>query len=134
MPRSRERRPAGTKAAHLENTGNNRNPSVDNAQKRSVQAPWGGRPRRLQISAACVQRRQHHAQLLWNLGPRQTFELLAQIGRDYGLDDEIDCLLVRFASLDPDTLRARDLSSRFSAAAVELARAEYPDAFDASST
>ena len=52
------------------------------------------------------QRRQRYCARIWPLGDRGLFELVDHIARKYGLDDELDHLLDRFAGLDPDVLKA----------------------------
>lgn len=65
----------------------------------------------LTISAAKSQelrrlRRQHLARQLHRLGSRATFEFLDEIARRYGLADDIDARLARYAGADPAILQA----------------------------
>ena len=50
--------------------------------------------------------RQRCAKCVWSLGDRVLFELVDHIATRFGIEDEIDHLLARFAGLDPDVLRA----------------------------
>jgi hypothetical protein len=51
-------------------------------------------------------RRQHLAQQVHRLGARVLFELLAELGRHHGIEDDIGRRLERYAELDPEVLRA----------------------------
>jgi hypothetical protein len=50
--------------------------------------------------------RQRYAQRIWSLGDRVLFELIDHIADRFGLEDEVDRLLDRFAGLSPEILRA----------------------------
>jgi hypothetical protein len=51
-------------------------------------------------------RRQRYAARIWGLGDRALFELVDHIAGRFGIEDEIDHLLGRFARLSPAVLRA----------------------------
>jgi hypothetical protein len=51
-------------------------------------------------------RRQRYAQRIWPLGDRVLFELVDHIADRFGIEDEVDRLLDRFAGLSPEILRA----------------------------
>lgn len=51
-------------------------------------------------------RRQRQIEAIHRLGPRVLFELVDQLDREYGLGEEFDRLLSRFAEIDPAILRA----------------------------
>jgi hypothetical protein len=94
----RERRPAGDRTANLENTGdNNSNASSFRPKQPSLQAQRASAARRL--------RRQLYAARIWPLGDRVLFELVDHIADRFGLEDEVDHLLDRYADLDLDLLR-----------------------------
>jgi hypothetical protein len=100
-PPDQERRcrPAGTEAANLENTGdNNSNAASFRRKQPNLQARRASETRRL--------RRQRYAARIWALGDRVLFELVDHIAGRFGLEDEVDHLLNRFAGLDPAVLRA----------------------------
>ena len=95
----RGRRPAGTEAANLEKTGdNNSNASSFRRKQPSLQARRWAEQRRI--------RRLSCAQRVWRLGDRVLFGLVDHLACRFGLEDEIDRLLDRFAALDPAVLRA----------------------------
>lgn len=50
--------------------------------------------------------RQRYAQRIWPLGDRVLFELVDHIADRFGLEDEVDRLLDKFAGLSPEILRA----------------------------
>jgi hypothetical protein len=99
MPQKRNGRPP----APARNTSDyrilaNSNTKTNNAPSLSLQARRGSEARRL--------RRQRYAQRIWPLGDRVLFELVDHIADRFGLEDEVDRLLDRFAGLSPDILRA----------------------------
>jgi hypothetical protein len=51
-------------------------------------------------------RRQRQVELLYALGPRIIFELIDELDRHYGLGDDLDRRLARYARLDPVILAA----------------------------
>ena len=51
-------------------------------------------------------RRQRHVEQVHRLGARVLFELLDELGRHHGIEDDIGRRLERFASLDHDLLTA----------------------------
>jgi hypothetical protein len=50
--------------------------------------------------------RQRCAKCVWSLGDRVLFELVDHIATRFGIEDEIDRLIERYAALDPVILRA----------------------------
>jgi hypothetical protein len=97
--RKRERRPAYNGAAHLESISNGySNATSYNRSRSGLQA---ARYREIRQP-----RRQRFAERVGRLGDHALFELLDQIAVRFGIKDEIDRLLRRFARLDPDTLHA----------------------------
>jgi hypothetical protein len=86
----RERRPAGTKAAHPENGGSNGNDHY----RLSLRARGSSEYRRL--------RRRRYMRQIWPLGDRTCFELPT---RSFNLDGvHVDHVFGRFAGLDGDIL------------------------------
>jgi hypothetical protein len=59
----------------------------------------------LPIDLADVRLRRH-VERLHRLGPRATYELLAEIGREHLLRVDIEQRAARYAGLDPKVLRA----------------------------
>jgi hypothetical protein len=51
-------------------------------------------------------RRQQCARQIWRLGDRVLFELVDHIATRFGIEDEVDHLIERYAALDPVILRA----------------------------
>jgi hypothetical protein len=71
---------------------------VPRAPTRSLAERRSAELRRLQ--------RQRYAQRIWPLGDRVLFELVDHIADRFGLEDEVDRLLDRFAGLSPEILKA----------------------------
>lgn len=64
-------------------------------------------------------RRQRQIEIIHGLGARAVFELIDQLDREYGLGEELDRLLSRFAGLDPAILAATG-GDRFPAAPTRV--------------
>ena len=73
----------------------------------------------LRNQAARRLRRQRHVEQVHRLGARVLFELLDELGRHHGIEDDIGRRLERFASLDHDLLTALG-GDRFPPAPVRL--------------
>jgi hypothetical protein len=73
------------------------NTSTNGGSHPSAQARRVSETRRL--------RRQRYAARIWPLGDRVLFELVNHIAGRFGLEDEVDHLLDRYADLDLDLLR-----------------------------
>jgi hypothetical protein len=89
---TRERRPAGTEAADLENTTGNGNIPANSAPRLSLQARRSAELRR--------QRRMRMAVAAWKLGPRAFFEFIDELDRHFDVPD-LDRRLGRYANADP---------------------------------
>jgi hypothetical protein len=97
-PGKRETRPAGDRAGNLEKTLTNGSATGHNPARAAAQA--------LRVREARKLRRARYAQRIWSLGDRVLFELVDHIADRFGIEDEVDRLLDRFANLDPALLRA----------------------------
>jgi hypothetical protein len=86
----RERRPAGTER------------QIPNAQQSigDSDTPIHSLAK-LQAQANRRRRRQRMAELVWKLGARAFFEFIDELDRHYGLNDDLDRRLERFANADP---------------------------------
>ena len=51
-------------------------------------------------------RRQRHVDGICRIGPRVVFELIDELDRHYGLGDDLDRRLARYAAIEPGVLRA----------------------------
>jgi len=86
-PRTRDRIAVASSNASV-----NTNPEAHLQERRDAEL------RRLQ--------RQRCAKCVWSLGDRVLFELVDHIATRFGIEDEIDRLIERYAALDPVILRA----------------------------
>jgi hypothetical protein len=74
---------------------------------------------KLQAQANRRRRRQRMAELVWKLGARAFFEFIDEPDRHYGLDDDLDRRLERYANDDP-TLIALLGSDQFPAGPTRI--------------
>jgi hypothetical protein len=98
MSANRKRDPAGGPTSDEFHNDTISNAAPSRPKRPSLQARHSSEARRL--------RRQRYARCIWPLGDRVLFELIDHIADRFGLEDEVDRLLDRFAGLSPDLLRA----------------------------